>query len=74
MHLDALSWDQVVAIADQAQYIAKRSGDGCVSVTAGDSATPDILRRLSEQPIAALDRQRCPQRRDRPSDRRAGGT
>ena len=44
-HVDALTWEQVITIADQALYIAKRGGHAWVSVTAAETATADALRR-----------------------------
>jgi diguanylate cyclase (GGDEF)-like protein len=51
-HVDALTWEQVVAIADQALYMAKSGGSGWVSIAVADTATPDVLRRLAEQPLS----------------------
>jgi diguanylate cyclase (GGDEF)-like protein len=47
-HPDALSWEQIVAVADDALYMAKRAGaNAWVGVTASGSATEDVLRRRS---------------------------
>lgn len=43
-HPEALTWEQVIAVADQALYRAKRSGaNGWVAVSASDTATEDQL-------------------------------
>ena len=48
-HVDALSWEQVAAVADQALYLTKRSGaNGWTSVTAADSVTDEQLRHAPE--------------------------
>jgi len=42
----SVSWDQVVGLADQAAYIAKRSGrDAWVGVYANDKTAPEAIRR-----------------------------
>jgi len=41
----AVSWDQVVGLADQAAYVAKRGGrDAWVGVAANDSTPPEAVR------------------------------
>jgi diguanylate cyclase (GGDEF)-like protein len=41
----AVSWDQVVGLADQAAYLAKRAGrDAWVGVVANDSTPPEAVR------------------------------
>lgn len=47
MHVHALAWEQVVAVADQALYMAKRAGSGWVYVNATDAATPAVLGQRS---------------------------
>lgn len=43
---EALSWEQVVAVADEALYLAKHSGaNAWVGVTASATATEDVLRQ-----------------------------
>ena len=53
-HVDALTWEQVAAVADQALYLAKRGGaNAWVSVAATAAAT---RAQLSERPEASLAR------------------
>ena len=48
-HVDALTWEQVAAVADQAMYQAKRAGaNAWVSVAATGAATVEQLQRPEE--------------------------
>jgi diguanylate cyclase (GGDEF)-like protein len=52
-HVDALGWEQVTAVADQAMYLAKRSGaNAWVAVTASEAATAEGLQRLPEDSLS----------------------
>jgi GGDEF domain-containing protein len=53
-HVDALTWEQVAAVADQALYLAKRAGaNASISVTATGAVT---VEELSRHPGESLSR------------------
>ena len=52
-HVDALTWEQVAGLADQAMYLAKRAGaNAWISVSATETATAEELSRQPEESLA----------------------